>query len=104
MRNKSQTHFHCSYVLRFSLTKYEHDDSDEMQDALLHLFRMFLLGSRNMRILDVPSESAFLDIVLDVLKTNPTCFDKLEETVVHFTHIDIELEKILEVSMPIEMM
>jgi hypothetical protein len=82
---------------RFSLTKYY--DDQLCQNALIHLFRMFLLGSRNMRILDVPSDSGFLDIALDVLKTDPKCFDKLEEIEVDVHNSDdAMLVKILEVS------
>jgi hypothetical protein len=68
-------------------------------DALFDLFRMFLLGSRNMRILEVQSDSGLLDIVLDVLQTNPTCFDKVEEIEVDVHKSDdAMLVKILEVS------
>jgi hypothetical protein len=57
---------------------------------------MFLLGSRKKRKLDIASEYHQLDVVLDVLKNNPTCFDKLEEIEVDFYDFDL-LEKILEV-------
>jgi hypothetical protein len=57
---------------------------------------MFLLGSRKKRKLYVASEYPQLDVVLDVVKNNPTCFDELEEMEVDFYDYDL-LEKILEV-------
>jgi hypothetical protein len=89
-------------IIRFSLTKFYDDQA--CQNALLHLFGMFLLGSRNMRILDVPSDIGFLDIVLDVLQTNPECFDKLEEIEADVDYSDdAMLVKILEVSITCEL-
>jgi hypothetical protein len=67
------------------------------QEALLHLFSMFLLGSSKKRKLDLASDSDQLDVVLDVLKTNPSCFQQLEEIEVDFYDLNM-LEKILEVS------
>jgi len=62
---------------------------------------MFLLGSSNKRTLSIASDSHQLDVALDVLKNNATCFEKLEEIVVDFYDLNM-LGKILEVSILIE--
>jgi hypothetical protein len=62
---------------------------------------MFLLGSSKKRKLSIASDSHQLDVVLDLLKNNPTCFEKLEEIEVDFYDLNM-LAKILEVSILIQ--
>jgi hypothetical protein len=58
---------------------------------------MFLLGSTEKRKLEVTSDSDQLDVVLDVLKNDPTCLEKLEDIEVDFYKLNM-LVKVLEVS------
>jgi hypothetical protein len=58
---------------------------------------MFLLGSTEKRKLEVTSDSDQLDVVLDVLKIDPICLEKLEDIEVDFYKLNM-LVKVLEVS------
>jgi len=91
----------CSVLLfRFCVTRC-HRDSNETAEAELitHLYRMFLLGATNYkRKLEVTSDSVQLDVVMDVLKVNPTRFDILEEFEVDLHNPDNDIGKILQVN------
>jgi hypothetical protein len=84
-------------LFRFSFTRQWNVSNNTHEVELLKLFSMFLLGSSKKTKLNIASDNHQLDAVLDVLKNNPTCFEKLEEIEVDIYDLNM-LGKILEVS------